>query len=207
LRDQAYENSLIYKEKTKKIYDSKIKNRIFNVGDRVLLFNSHLRYSGESLKLVGQDLLPSPKFFLMGPLSYLNRMFQTLRNARGGLEEHLLADLTSLIDSVTLSNSGDRWVCDLVSDGNFRVKEIRNYIDDLFLPHQAAPTRWIKYIPIKVNIFAWQARQDCLSTRVNLIRRGITIESSHCPVCSTCEEDVYHIFFHCDLAQLVLRCI
>ncbi|GJT70757.1 reverse transcriptase domain-containing protein [Tanacetum coccineum] len=40
LRDQAYENSLIYKEKTKKLYDSKIKNRIFNVGDHVLLFNS-----------------------------------------------------------------------------------------------------------------------------------------------------------------------
>nr|GEW57397.1 reverse transcriptase domain-containing protein [Tanacetum cinerariifolium] len=34
LRDQAYENSLIYKEKTKKLHDSKIKNRIFNVGDR-----------------------------------------------------------------------------------------------------------------------------------------------------------------------------
>ncbi|GJX31913.1 reverse transcriptase domain-containing protein [Tanacetum coccineum] len=40
LRDQAYENYLIYKEKTKKIHDSKIKNRVFNVGDRVLLFNS-----------------------------------------------------------------------------------------------------------------------------------------------------------------------
>nr|GEY41464.1 DNA-directed DNA polymerase [Tanacetum cinerariifolium] len=30
LRDQAYENSLIYKEKTKKIHDAKIKNRVFN---------------------------------------------------------------------------------------------------------------------------------------------------------------------------------
>ncbi|GKA63116.1 reverse transcriptase domain-containing protein, partial [Tanacetum coccineum] len=40
LWDQAYENSLIYKEKMKKIHDSKIKNRVFNVGDRVLLFNS-----------------------------------------------------------------------------------------------------------------------------------------------------------------------
>ncbi|GKA30088.1 reverse transcriptase domain-containing protein [Tanacetum coccineum] len=30
LRDQAYENSLIYKEKTKRIHDSKIKNRVFN---------------------------------------------------------------------------------------------------------------------------------------------------------------------------------
>ncbi|GKC39371.1 hypothetical protein Tco_1051755 [Tanacetum coccineum] len=43
LRDQAYENSLIYKERTKKFHDSKIKNRIFNVGDRVLLFNSRLK--------------------------------------------------------------------------------------------------------------------------------------------------------------------
>ncbi|GJY40831.1 reverse transcriptase domain-containing protein [Tanacetum coccineum] len=33
LRDQAYENSLIYKDRTKKLHDSKIKNRIFNVGD------------------------------------------------------------------------------------------------------------------------------------------------------------------------------
>nr|GFC61389.1 reverse transcriptase domain-containing protein [Tanacetum cinerariifolium] len=43
LRDQAYENSLIYKEQTKKIHDDKIKNRIFNVGDQVLLFNSRLK--------------------------------------------------------------------------------------------------------------------------------------------------------------------
>ncbi|GJV33429.1 reverse transcriptase domain-containing protein [Tanacetum coccineum] len=40
LRDHAYENSLIYKDKTKRIHDSKIKNRVFNVGDQVLLFNS-----------------------------------------------------------------------------------------------------------------------------------------------------------------------
>nr|GFB08455.1 reverse transcriptase domain-containing protein [Tanacetum cinerariifolium] len=43
LCDQAYENSLIYKERTKKLYDDKIKNRIFNVGDQVLLFNSILK--------------------------------------------------------------------------------------------------------------------------------------------------------------------
>nr|GEZ70087.1 reverse transcriptase domain-containing protein [Tanacetum cinerariifolium] len=43
LRDQAYKNSLIYKEWTKKLHDEKIKNRIFNVGDQVLLFNSRLK--------------------------------------------------------------------------------------------------------------------------------------------------------------------
>nr|GEV82855.1 reverse transcriptase domain-containing protein [Tanacetum cinerariifolium] len=43
LRDQAYENSLMYKEKTKRLHGSKIKDRIFNIGDRVLLFNSRLK--------------------------------------------------------------------------------------------------------------------------------------------------------------------
>ncbi|GKC95754.1 reverse transcriptase domain-containing protein [Tanacetum coccineum] len=43
LRDHAYENSLIYKEKTKRIHDSKIKNRFFNIGDQVLPFNPRLK--------------------------------------------------------------------------------------------------------------------------------------------------------------------
>ncbi|GJY97216.1 reverse transcriptase domain-containing protein [Tanacetum coccineum] len=50
LRDQANEKSLIYKEKTKRIHDFKIKNRIFNVGDRVLLFNSRLKIFSGKLK-------------------------------------------------------------------------------------------------------------------------------------------------------------
>nr|GEV15502.1 reverse transcriptase domain-containing protein [Tanacetum cinerariifolium]GEY68805.1 reverse transcriptase domain-containing protein [Tanacetum cinerariifolium] len=50
LRDQAYENSLIYKEKTKILHDSKIKNRVLNIGDRVLLFNSHLKIFSGKLK-------------------------------------------------------------------------------------------------------------------------------------------------------------
>nr|GEV40979.1 hypothetical protein [Tanacetum cinerariifolium] len=43
LRDQAYENSLIYKEKPKRLHDSKIKDHVFNISDRVLLFNSRLK--------------------------------------------------------------------------------------------------------------------------------------------------------------------
>nr|GEU48794.1 reverse transcriptase domain-containing protein [Tanacetum cinerariifolium] len=50
LRDQAYKNSLIYKEKTKRIHDSKIKDRVFNVGDQVLLFNSRLNIFSSKLK-------------------------------------------------------------------------------------------------------------------------------------------------------------
>nr|GFB60166.1 reverse transcriptase domain-containing protein [Tanacetum cinerariifolium] len=46
----AYEISLIYKEWTKKLHDDKIKNRIFNVDDQVLLFNSRLKIFSGKLK-------------------------------------------------------------------------------------------------------------------------------------------------------------
>nr|GEV35908.1 reverse transcriptase domain-containing protein [Tanacetum cinerariifolium] len=38
------------KEKTKRIHDSKIKDRVFNIGDRVLLFNSRLKIFSDKLK-------------------------------------------------------------------------------------------------------------------------------------------------------------
>nr|GEZ78076.1 reverse transcriptase domain-containing protein [Tanacetum cinerariifolium] len=50
LCDQAYENSLIYKKKTNRIHDSKIKDRVFNIGDQVPLFNSRLKIFSGKLK-------------------------------------------------------------------------------------------------------------------------------------------------------------
>nr|GEY87846.1 reverse transcriptase domain-containing protein [Tanacetum cinerariifolium] len=41
LNDLAYENSLIYKERTKKLHDDKIKNRIFNVDGSNFKVNCH----------------------------------------------------------------------------------------------------------------------------------------------------------------------
>ncbi|GKB00008.1 reverse transcriptase domain-containing protein [Tanacetum coccineum] len=71
LRDQAYENSLIYKEKTKKLHDSKIKNRIFNVGDQVLLFNSRLKIFSKKLKTRWLGPFTIAQVF---PWNYLNLM-------------------------------------------------------------------------------------------------------------------------------------
>nr|GFB37835.1 reverse transcriptase domain-containing protein [Tanacetum cinerariifolium] len=47
---EAYENFVIYKERVKKLHDSKIKNRIFNVSDQVLLLNSRLKIFSGKLK-------------------------------------------------------------------------------------------------------------------------------------------------------------
>ncbi|GKF07522.1 reverse transcriptase domain-containing protein, partial [Tanacetum coccineum] len=66
LQDQAYENSLIYKEKMKKIHDAKIKNQEFHIGDRVLLFNSRLKIFSGKLKSRWSGLFTVAKVFPYG---------------------------------------------------------------------------------------------------------------------------------------------
>nr|GFA45935.1 reverse transcriptase domain-containing protein [Tanacetum cinerariifolium] len=68
LRDQAYENSLIYKEKTKRIHDSKIKNRVFKISDRVLLFNSRLKIFSGKLKSRWSDPFTISQVFPYGTI-------------------------------------------------------------------------------------------------------------------------------------------
>ncbi|GJV04468.1 reverse transcriptase domain-containing protein [Tanacetum coccineum] len=51
LRDGAYENTQIYKERTKKWHDSRLcGNKDFKVGDKVLLFNSRFKMHPGKLK-------------------------------------------------------------------------------------------------------------------------------------------------------------
>nr|GEW00520.1 reverse transcriptase domain-containing protein [Tanacetum cinerariifolium] len=66
LRDQAYENSLIYKEKTKRLHDSKIKDRVFNIDNRVLLFNSRLKIFSGKLKFRWSGLFTISHVFPYG---------------------------------------------------------------------------------------------------------------------------------------------
>jgi len=50
IRQEAYENSKIYKEITKAFHDKKISPKDFNIGDQVLLFNSRLKLFPLKLK-------------------------------------------------------------------------------------------------------------------------------------------------------------
>ncbi|GJZ45611.1 RNA-directed DNA polymerase, eukaryota [Tanacetum coccineum] len=137
---------------------------------------------------------------MAGPLDFSFR-----RSVRDGSEQQQMLELVSIVDTVSLSPSHDRWVCDLSGDGQYRVKVIRSSIDDLFLPSFPETTRWVKYVPIKVNIFVWRARRDCIPTRSNLVRRGVSLDSSSCPLCDSSEEDTHHVLFRCSLAQAILR--
>nr|GEW10796.1 reverse transcriptase domain-containing protein [Tanacetum cinerariifolium] len=68
LHDQAYENSMIYKERTNKLHDSKMKNHIFNVGDQVLLFNSRLKIFSGKLKTRWSSPFTITKVFPYGTI-------------------------------------------------------------------------------------------------------------------------------------------
>ena len=45
-RDRAYHNARIYKERTKRWHDKRIKTKEFKPGDKVLLFNSRVKLFG-----------------------------------------------------------------------------------------------------------------------------------------------------------------
>nr|GEX49687.1 RNA-directed DNA polymerase, eukaryota [Tanacetum cinerariifolium] len=126
------------------------------------------------------------------------------RIARGGIEEYQLSQLRLLLKPVILSHSEDRWVWILSNDGGFRVKDVRRLLDDFFLPKSEVATRWVKCVPIKINVFAWRVSLDRLPTRLNLIRRNISVSSPLCPVCSNAQEDVSHLLYNCDLPQASL---
>nr|GFA57569.1 reverse transcriptase domain-containing protein [Tanacetum cinerariifolium] len=68
LHYQAYKNSVIYKERTKKLHDFQIKNRIFNVGDQVLLFNSRLKIFSGKLKTHWSGPFTVTQVFLYGTI-------------------------------------------------------------------------------------------------------------------------------------------
>ncbi|GJU22159.1 hypothetical protein Tco_1155501 [Tanacetum coccineum] len=93
------------------------------------------------------------------------------------------------------------WTCDLSEYGEFKVKVIRNFIDDLFLPSSNVETRWVKFIPIKVNVFSWRARRDRLPTRVKHSLECLWIPSISS--CTAAMEDVQHVFFRS--GDVVLR--
>ncbi|GKE71474.1 RNA-directed DNA polymerase, eukaryota [Tanacetum coccineum] len=123
------------------------------------------------------------------------------RNPRGGAEKSQFDQMCRNLADVILPHSRDRWVWNLDSNGEFSVKSARDFIDDKMLPKDGIATRWIKYIPIKINIFAWRVYLDKLPTRVNISLCGIDIPNIMCPICNSSVESSAHLFFSCNLAK------
>ncbi|GJS82377.1 RNA-directed DNA polymerase, eukaryota, reverse transcriptase zinc-binding domain protein [Tanacetum coccineum] len=63
--------------------------------------------------------------------------------------------------------------------------------------------RWVKSVPIKVNVLSWKVMVEALPTRLNMSRRGISIPSIMCPVCDEEVESVNHLFFRCKVCYQI----
>ncbi|GKD14010.1 RNA-directed DNA polymerase, eukaryota [Tanacetum coccineum] len=139
-------------------------------------------------------------------LNYLYHKKDILsREPRGGVEHSQLVDLLATVEGVVLVDMRDRWVWSKEASGDFTVASVRKWIDDKRLPEVSTKTRWIKAMPIKVNVHAWKVRLDCLPTRLNISRRGMDIGFILCPICDTAVESSRHIFFNCNVAKESLR--
>ncbi|GJZ62658.1 hypothetical protein Tco_0618795 [Tanacetum coccineum] len=84
------------------------------------------------------------------------------RNSRGGIEQTQFSKLVELVQSISLVPMNDRWVWNLESSGEFSVASIRRLIDEMRFSNIGDTTRWVKYVPIKVNILAWNYGSDVL---------------------------------------------
>ncbi|GKE45869.1 RNA-directed DNA polymerase, eukaryota [Tanacetum coccineum] len=122
-------------------------------------------------------------------------------NPRGGIDQVQMANLLSNLEGLTLPNIHDRWRWSLSGDGEFSVALARNLIDDRTLVVVGSKTRWIKYVPIKVNILTWRIKLNNLPSRLNLSRKGLDLDIISCPSCNSAVESIIHIFFGCSMAK------
>ncbi|GJX70697.1 RNA-directed DNA polymerase, eukaryota, reverse transcriptase zinc-binding domain protein [Tanacetum coccineum] len=81
------------------------------------------------------------------------------RYPRGGAEQVQLDLIQEKIEGCILSNSKDRWSWSLDGVGDFMVASVRKAIDDHILPTGNTNTRWVKEVPIKINIHAWKVKK------------------------------------------------
>nr|GFA24865.1 RNA-directed DNA polymerase, eukaryota, reverse transcriptase zinc-binding domain protein [Tanacetum cinerariifolium] len=126
------------------------------------------------------------------------------RKPKGGAEQVQLELLQDLMHGCMLSNSNDRWSWSLDGGGDFTVSSVRKAIDNRILPKGSTKTRWIKEVPIKINIHAWKVKNDCLPTRFNMSRRGMDIDSILCPMCNSMAESSMHLFFSCNFIRDIM---
>nr|GEV79657.1 RNA-directed DNA polymerase, eukaryota [Tanacetum cinerariifolium] len=119
----------------------------------------------------------------------------------GTRNKSLLKVLHEVIKTVKLVPMEDRWVWNLENSGLFTVSSLRKKIDAKRLARVAEATRWIKFVPFKVNVLAWKVMIDALPARLNISRRGIGIPSLSCPICDCGVESTDHLFFRCTLVK------
>nr|GEV69514.1 RNA-directed DNA polymerase, eukaryota, reverse transcriptase zinc-binding domain protein [Tanacetum cinerariifolium] len=183
---------------------SLIRKKVSNGEDTLFWENSW--FDGISLKQQFPRLysLESAKHINVAEkMNHTSLSWSYRRDPRGGIEEEQQNMLFSRISGVILPNMRDRWIWSFEASEDFLVTSARRLIDDYLLPKEDVQTRWVKFVPIKINVFSWRVRLDKLPTHLNLSLRGVEISSIMCPLCNSLVESTAHLFFTCHVARLI----
>nr|GEZ14930.1 RNA-directed DNA polymerase, eukaryota, reverse transcriptase zinc-binding domain protein [Tanacetum cinerariifolium] len=78
------------------------------------------------------------------------------RMPRSGIEEAQYNQFKEVVQGASLIDAKDSCRWSLERSSEFSVSSTRKFIDDHMLVVVSSKTRWIKEVPIKVNILAWK---------------------------------------------------
>ncbi|KAD3069307.1 hypothetical protein E3N88_37187 [Mikania micrantha] len=84
----------------------------------------------------------------------------------------------------------------------FSDKSIKEYLDSLTLKSTELKILWLKWIPLKVNAFAWRAGLDKIPSKENIQKCGIYLDTS-CTLCGYTLESTDHTLIRCKFASEV----
>lgn len=84
---------------------------------------------------------------------------------------------------------GVKWFSfNLSKDGEYKVHILRHKNDYVPTSLTGKKFNWPKVVPIKIRCFAWRATLDRLLVLLNLVYRGMKVQSTLCPLCNIEQE-------------------
>ena len=128
-------------------------------------------------------------------------------------EEEVLVTLNEDLEGVRLSNQADVWWWNLEETGVFTVKSAYLRLEGVVLGEVlwreeekgVFDKLWKIPAPSKVAAFAWKVLLNRAPTKANLALRNVLASDAPllCVFCNRREENVLHLFLHCDVACAV----
>ncbi|KAM0009097.1 putative RNA-directed DNA polymerase [Helianthus debilis subsp. tardiflorus] len=112
-------------------------------------------------------------------------------------------DLNVKLWEVSLSAEKDKWSWMGDSSGVFSVGSVKRLFDRNKDFSSRYVWDWCKWVPLKCNLFAWRTELDRLPTKVELIKRNISLPDDVCPLCGSDRETSLHLFTACQFSALV----
>lgn len=118
----------------------------------------------------------------------------------GPAVQTLIIDLSG----IRLTHGPDHYKCKLTGDGKYTVSSIRKVLDKNLSPVSSHLTiNWYKVVPIKVLCFIWKVVQCRIPVAVELVSRGIMVNSLLCSSCIGQQESVDHVLVGCPFAYRI----